>query len=181
MISNIAIAGLTTVGFIVGLVADATNPPSALAGGGVSATQVLKADTLSKQQFDQQLKRLPDNAVIESKGQRMTKAQIRALAAQKVQQHQASAQAALNQARVAFQQRRAQLEQQTQAKLQADNVKAMADFTRLAPTSATPQARQLEAIQEEAAQLFQRSKTASPAELAQIEQRAAQLLQQLGR
>jgi hypothetical protein len=43
----------------------------------------------------------------------------------------------------------------------------------------TPQARQLDAIQEEAAQLFQRSKTAPPGEQAQIEQRAGQLLQQL--
>jgi hypothetical protein len=34
-------------------------------------------------------------------------------------------------------------------------------------------------IQREAAQLFQRSKTASPAERAQIERRAGQLLQQL--
>jgi DNA-binding transcriptional MerR regulator len=61
----------------------------------------------------------------------MTMAQIRALAAQKGQQHQAKAQAALSQANAAFEQHRAQLEQQHQAKLQADNGKAMADFKRL--------------------------------------------------
>ena len=38
---------------------------------------------------------------------------------------------------------------------------------------------QLEAIEQEAAQLWQRSQRASPAEQAQIEQRAGQLLQQL--
>jgi len=177
MVGKIAIAGLTTVGFVLGLVADAANPPSAVAGGGVSAPQVLKSDALTKQQFDQQLKRLPDNAVIESKGQKMTKAQIRALAAQKGQQNQARAQTGLNQAGVAFEQRRSQLEQQHQAKLQADGAKAMAEFTRLSLAPAV--SAQREVIQQEAAQLFQRSKTASPAEQAQIEQRAAQLLQQL--
>jgi len=65
------------------------------------------------------------------------------------------------------------------AKLQADRAKAMAEFTRLRQAAATPQARQLEAIKEEAAQLYERSKHASPAEQAQIEQRARQLLQQL--
>ena len=179
MIGNIRTAGLTILSLALGLVANAANPAPAGAGGGVSAPQVLKADTLTKQQFEQQLKRLPDNAVIESKGQRMTKAQIRALAAQKGQANQAKAQAALSQANAAFEERRAQLEQQHQAKLQADNAKAMAEFTRQSQAGGPAASLQLEAIQEEAAQLFERSKRASPAEQAQIEQRAAQLLQQL--
>lgn len=131
MVARIRIAGLTTVTFVLGLGANAANPLWAVAGGGIAVPQVLKADQLTKQQLDQQLKRLPDSAVIESKGQRVTKAQIRALATQKGQQHQAKGQAALTQANAAFEQRRAQLEQQHQAKLQADNAKAMADFKRL--------------------------------------------------
>ncbi|MCZ7627096.1 MAG: hypothetical protein C3F12_08935 [Candidatus Methylomirabilota bacterium] len=131
MIAKIKIAGLTTVAFVLGLGANAANPPWAVAEGGVAAAQVLKADQLTKRQLSQQLKRLPDNAVIESKGQRMTMAEIRALAAQKGQQHQAKAQAALSQANAAFDQRRLQLEQQHQAKLQADNAKAIAEFKRL--------------------------------------------------
>ena len=131
MVARIKIAGLTTVALVLGLGANAATPPWAVAGGGVAAPQVLKADQLTKQQLSQQLKRLPDSAVIESKGQRMTMTQIRALATQKGQQHQAKGQAALTQTNAAFEQRRAQLEQQHQAKLQADNAKAMADFKRL--------------------------------------------------
>jgi hypothetical protein len=131
MVARIKIAGLTAVALVLGLGANGVSPPWAVAGGGVAAPQAIKADTLTKQQFEQQLKRLPDNAVIESKGQRMTKAQMRALAAQKAQGHQAKAQAALTQANAAFEQHRAQLEQQHQAKLQADNAKAIAEFKRL--------------------------------------------------
>ena len=129
--ATIKIAGLTTIALVLVLGAGAASPPWAVAGGGVAAPQVLKTDTLTKQQFKQQFKRLPDNAVIESKGQRMTKAQIKALAAQKGRANQAKAQAALSQANAAFEQRRAQLEQQHQAKLQADNAKAIEDFKRL--------------------------------------------------
>jgi hypothetical protein len=130
--ARIRITGLTVItGIALGLMANLAAPPPVLAGGGVAAPQVLKADTLTKQQFEQQFKRLPDNAVIESKGQRMTIGQMRALAAQKAQAHQAKAQAALTQANTAFEQRRAQLEQQHQAKLRADNAKAIAEFKRL--------------------------------------------------
>jgi hypothetical protein len=165
----------------IGLIVQGVGFSSAEAGGGVSAPQVLNVDRLTKQQLNQQLKRLPDGAVIESQGQRMTVAQIRALAVQKGQRHQAKAQDVLNQARVAFRQDRAQFDQQQRAKLAADNVKAMAEFARLSQAAGSPRSPQLEAIEQEAAQLWQRAERASPAERARIEQRAAQLLQQLER
>lgn len=131
MSATIRIAGLTILGMALGLVANAAGPPKVARGGGVAAAQPLRADTLTKQQFEEQLKRLPEGAVIESKGERKTKAQIRALAAQRGQAHQAKAQAALAQASAAFEQRRSQLERQQQAKLEADNAKAVAEFKRL--------------------------------------------------
>ncbi|MCI0408695.1 MAG: hypothetical protein L0191_09055, partial [Acidobacteria bacterium] len=179
MFATLRILSFTIVALVLGLIAHAPSSPSAESGG-VPGPKVLRSDQLSKQQFEQQFRALPDSALVESRGQRMTKAQIRALAAQKGQQHQASAQAALNQARAAFEQRRVQFDQQQQAKLQASNAKARAEMARLRQAGG-PVARstQREVIQQEAAQLFQRSKTASPAEQVQIEQRAAQLLQQL--
>jgi mRNA-degrading endonuclease toxin of MazEF toxin-antitoxin module len=53
----------------------------------------------------------------------------------------------------------------------------MEEFARLSQA----QARQVKAIEVEAAQLQERSRRVSPAEKAQIEQRADQLLQQLYR
>ncbi|MCI0408693.1 MAG: hypothetical protein L0191_09045, partial [Acidobacteria bacterium] len=50
--------------------------PAANAGGG--ASQVLKADQLTKRQLNQQLRQLPDSAVIESRGQRLTVGEIKA-------------------------------------------------------------------------------------------------------
>jgi len=178
MFAMLRIASFTSVVLVLGLLAHTASPPPAESGG-APGPQVLRADQLTKQQFRQQLKALPDSAVIESKGQRMTKGQIRALAAQKGAAAQAKARAAASQAQARFAAHRAQFLQQEQAKLQADNAKTMAEFGRLRQARATPQARQLDAIEQEAAQLFQRSQRASPAERAQIEQRAAQLLQQL--
>ena len=157
MFSRIAITKLAAITLGLGFMAQVVGSSPAEAGG-APGPQVLRADQLTKQQF----RRLPDSAVIEFQGQRMTKAQIRAMAARK-------AQAAMAKVEAAAGQRRAQFEQE-QAKLQADNTKVQAELARL---------RQIAAIQQEAAQLLQRSQRGLPAEQTQIEQRASQLLQQL--
>jgi DMSO/TMAO reductase YedYZ molybdopterin-dependent catalytic subunit len=91
----------------------------------------------------------------------------------------AKIQATAGQAEAQFEQSRIQFEQQQKAESEAHKAKAMAEFTRRTQAAATLQVRQLEAIQKEAAKLYERSKRASPAEQAQIEQRALQLLEQL--
>ena len=146
-----------------GLIAHTAAPLPADAGG-APGPQVIRADQLTKQQFDQQLKRLPDTAVIEFQGRRLTVGEIRAKSAQRDRELIAKAQAASRQAQAAFEQRRAQFLQQQQAKLQADNAKATAELARLRQPAGPGRSPQLEAIEQEAAQLFQR---------------AAQLLQQL--
>ena len=129
---TIRIAGLTIIGVALGLPATAAGRPQvAVRGSGVAATQPLRAEAMTKQQFEEQLKRLPDSAVVESGGQRKTKAQVRALAVQKGEAHQAKARASLAQANAAFERRRSQLEQERQAQLDADNAKAVAEFERL--------------------------------------------------
>jgi hypothetical protein len=173
MFVRVKIARITFLVLAFGILAQGPGRQPAEAGG-APGPQVVRGGQLTKQQFEV----LPDTAVIEFKGQRMTKAQIQAKAA-KSQEAMAKGQAVARQTEAQFEQRRIQFEQQQQARLQTDNAKAMAEFTRQSQVSATPHAWQLEAIQEEAAQLFERSKRASPAEQAQIEQRAGQLLQQL--
>jgi len=168
MFSRVKIARSTFIVLALGILAQGTGRQPAEAGG-APGPQVLRADQLTKQQFEV----LPDTAVIEFKGQRMTKAQIQAKAT-KSKEAIAKVQAAARDAQAKFQTRLAQFLQQQQAKLQADNAKAMAEVARLA------QSVRLQAIQQEAAQLWQRSQgTLSPAQRVQDEQRAGQLLQQL--
>jgi hypothetical protein len=126
----IRIAVSTLVGIALGLPAAAAARPQVRAGG-VASSQVLRPGTLTKQQFDEQLKRSPEGAVIESGGQRKTKAEVRAMAAQRGQTHLAKAEAALAQAKASFEQRRLEIERQHQAKLEADGGKAKAEFDRL--------------------------------------------------
>jgi hypothetical protein len=171
MFSRVSIATPTILVLVLGLLAQSAGPLPAEAGG--VQGQVIRGDQLTKQQFEA----LPDIAVIEFKGQRMTKAQIRAKAA-KSTEAMAKAPAAARAAQAKVAARQAQFLQQQQAKLQADNAKAMVEVARLRQAAGPARSPQLEAIEQEAAQLFQRSQRA-PAERAQIEQRAGQLLQQL--
>jgi len=152
---------------------------SSATAGGPPGSQIIRVDTLTKRQFDQQLKVLPESAVIESKRGRFTVGEIRAKGVQKGREIEAKSQAGDAQMQAKLQAHLARIEQQRQAKLEADRAKAMAEFTRLSLTPAAPAQREM--IQQEAAQLSQRSKTASPAERARIEERAGQLLQQLQR
>jgi hypothetical protein len=132
--------------------------------------QVVSGDHLTRQQFEA----LPESALIDFKGRRMTKASIRA---REAQSHDTAEkiQALARQSRVEFEQRLIQFEQQRKTKLESDRAKATEEFARLSQADS----QQLKAIEVEAAQLQERSKRASPAEKAQIEQRANQLLQQL--
>lgn len=144
---------------------------------GSAREQVERAERLTRRQF----KALPATAVIEMKGQRITKAQI--LARADAQRKAASAELEANRRldRAAFEAKRAQFLRQQQAQLSAGNARASAEASRLT-ASAALQVRTRETIQQEAAQLLIRSRsTRTPAERAQIEQRAAELLRELQR
>jgi hypothetical protein len=138
--------------------------------GAAPGSQMVRGDQLTKQQFEA----LPDTALIDFKGQRITKAQIRVREA-KSQETAEKVRALARQSRAEFEQRLIHFEQQRKAEIHADKAKAMGEFAR----QSQAEARQLKAIETEAAQLYKRSERASPAEKAQIEQRASQLLQQL--
>jgi hypothetical protein len=178
------IMSFTIGAVLLGLMLQTAAPGPAVAGGPVGPPTV-KADQMTRRQFREQMKMLPDTAVIEFKGRRTTAGEIRAkmrlpanVAEVRTKAVAAQLQANASQAQARFAAARAKFLQQQQAKLQADNAKAMAEFTRLRQGGAA-RAAQLDAIEQEAGQLFHRSKTASPAERGQIEQRAGQLLQQL--
>jgi ABC-type bacteriocin/lantibiotic exporter with double-glycine peptidase domain len=165
MLSRVKIVHITFVVLALGTQGQGTarEPDKA---GAVPGPQVVRGDKLTKEQFEA----LPDTAIIEFKGKRMTKAEIRARAA-KSQEAMATAKAVALQAKAEFEQRRIQIEREQQAKIQADKAKAMAEFERHAATT--------KAIQKEAAELYERSKRASPTERAEIDKRAHQLLLQL--
>jgi hypothetical protein len=159
----------------VGIAAIALLALGAQAAGPV-AQPVYKAEQLSRQRF----KTLPDSAVIERNGQRMTKAQIRAQAVRQQGAAAAQMEAATRQFQARVEQRRAQFLQRQQAQLAADNAKAMEAATRRLQADSTRQAGPRDAIEREAAQLFNRSRAATTADdRAQIERRATDLLRQL--
>jgi hypothetical protein len=169
MFSRGKIGQITFILFAFGILTLGTATASAETRA-TPSPQVVSGAQLTKQQFEA----LPDSALIDFKGRQMTKASIRA---RETQSHDTAekVQALARQSRVEFQQRLIQFEQQRKTKLEVDKAKAMGEFARL--SQANP--RQLKAIEVEAAQLYERSKRASPADKAHIEQRANQLLQQL--
>jgi hypothetical protein len=169
MFSRVKIVHITFILLAFGTLAQGTAAEPSEPGA-APGSQVVRGDQLTKQQFEA----LPDTALINFKGQQMTKAQIR-VRATKSQEAMEKGHALARQTRAEFEQRLIHFEQQRKAKIQADKAKAMEEFAR----QSQAEARQLKAIEAEAAQLYKRSEGASPAEKAQIEQRASQLLQQL--
>lgn len=169
MSSRGEIGKTTFILFVSGILTLGTAPASAEREAAPSP-QVVTGDHLTKQQFEA----LPDIALIDFKGRRMTKASIRAREAQSRDTAE-KVQALARQSRVEFEQRLIQFEQQRKKKLEIDKAKSMEEFARLGPTNS----QQLKSIEVEAARLHERSTRASPAEKAQIEQRANELLQQL--
>jgi len=168
---NVGLMTSILAGVFLGAIAA---PSSALAQG--TPGMVLKADQIAPAK----LNALPENAVIDIKGKRMTAGEVRTRMRQgdKIKEEKL---AALQTKTSDFEAKRAKFLQEQEAKLQADNAKAMAELARLRQAGGQAQPSEREAIQREAAQLYQRSKTASPAEKAQIEKRAGELLRQLGR
>ncbi len=144
-----------------------------------SQAKIIRADQLTKREFDRQLKMLPENAVIESNGQRMTKAQMRKEAARQGTETVSKAQARDRDVQAKYRAWHAQFEQEQQAKLKAENANLQRELAQLIQTSAPVRSPKLEIIQQEATQLLQRSKTAPPAEREQIEKRAQELLREL--
>ncbi len=138
---------------------------------------VLNVDKLTARQFREQLKTLPDDAVVERRGQRTTAGEIRAkmrlppgVAEARATALAARIEADATETEAKFRDDRAQFSEQQRARVEADNTKARAELARL---------RRATAIEHEAAQLWQRSRAASPQERAQIDQRAKVLLQEL--
>jgi len=165
MVQRTKIANITFLLLILCLAAFIAYSPAA---DNLSAQgKVLKGEELTKEQF----KALPDSAVIEFKGQQKTKGQIIAEVEQKRKQTLAKMK---NVSKSQFEVTRAKFLQEQKAKIEAANAKAKADFERLKANSA-----KYAAIKQEALQLFNKSKTATPAEQEQIEKRANELLQQL--
>jgi flagellum-specific peptidoglycan hydrolase FlgJ len=169
MLSRGKIGPISFILFAFGILTLSTAPASADREA-ASRPQTVSGDRLTKQQFEA----LPDSALIDFKGRRMTKASIRAREAQSRETAE-KAEALARQSRMEFQQQLIQFDQQRKTKLEVDKAKAMGEFARLRQADS----RQLKAIEVEAAQLQELSKRASPAEKAHIEQRASQLLQQL--
>jgi len=150
-------------------------PPSPPAPSQLQGPTVINLKSLT----NKQIRALPNTAVVEFQGKPTTMGALRALEAEARKATLAKAQAAATQAKARAAARRAQFLQQQAAELQAIHAKARVEVARLRQASAVTPVTQQEAIRNEAIQLMQRAKTASPAEQVQIEQRAGQLLKQL--
>jgi hypothetical protein len=158
------------------LVLGLTAMPSVIAAQ-VGERKVLNVDQLTARQFRERLVTVPDDAVLERRGERMTAGELRAkmrlppevataqarAIAQRVEANDARAGRELGQARARF-------GEQQQTRLEADNARARAELARLRETAT---------IEREAVRLWRSSKTASPRERAQIDARAGQLQRQL--
>ncbi len=154
----------------------ATRPSSPPANVPAPVAQAIKLEQLTKQRFDA----LPNDSVIDVKGQRFTKAQIKA----KMDQQRAKARAVVDasQARRQFEVVRAEFLRKQKADLEARNAKVRAEVEKFAATPVAPSSGAT--LRKEATELIERSKTASPAEREKFERRAEELhrqLQQLGR
>jgi len=135
---------------------------------------VFKADQLTKEQF----KQLPDSAVIEFQGQRTTKGEFRAKMEQARNAAMMEAQAQASQAEARRAAHRARFLQRQQVELDAASAKVQVELARLGQAGSHAQISQMEGVQQKAANLCARSKTASPAEQAQMEREAGELLKQ---
>lgn len=132
--------------------------------------QNIRGDQLTPQQF----KALSDDAVIEFEGKNSTAGEFRAKARQQQQEFNSEG-AAANKGQKEGDAKKAKFLQDQKAKLDAENAKVMAQLARMRQSGGGVP----ENIKQEANQLRERSKNASPAEKAQIEQRAGELLRQL--
>jgi hypothetical protein len=174
MLSKLGIAALTGTLAVLRLMgSEAVRPAYA---EGAAEPRVLNVDQMNRRQFRELLKTLPDATLIELKGERITAAELRAnmrvsydAARDRMQQMVPTDQFG-RQAEVKLQVRRAEFLRQTRSKLEAENARAQA---KLAPLRA------LAAIEQEAAELWQRAKGASAEERQRIDERAAQLLKDL--
>ncbi len=134
-------------------------------------SQVVKAGQLTKQQF----RALPDEEVVEIKGQRVTMRELRAAAELRRKRSLAQMSARVAQERPKFEAHRAKFLQKQKATLEADNMTVRTQLAQLGRGTDASQTTRQE-IEEEARQLYVRSKTASPGTLGEIEKRAAELL-----
>ncbi len=147
------------------------------------ARQPHKVEQLTKDQFD----RLADDEVIDVKGRQINVGELRAKRRQAEAEAPALEKAAADKAKADFEAYRTKFLQEQKAKLDAENAKVGEEVTRwrtqhpspAQPTASVGDDAQVKAIRDEARQLLERSKTASPAEQEQIERRAGELLQQL--
>jgi hypothetical protein len=135
-----------------------------------AAPQILRPTIANKKQFDRQLKTLPDSTVVESEGKRLTVGEIKARSTEIQRKAVANAEAGARSAAERSAARAAQFERRKMAKLDADKAKGTVELGRIS---------QFEAIRKEAAQMMERSKTATPAQMNEMNQRAQQLLRQL--
>jgi hypothetical protein len=168
VIGNVTL--ISVVAVALALIPDAGMPQTAAKAKEAPTMRVLTAEKVNKRQFDRQLNTLPDNAVVETAGRRVTVGDIRAKTVEMQKMTIAEAEANAKASTARFAARQGQLAQQRMAKLDADNAKVQPQLTQLSRT---------EAIRVEAAELMRKSKSATPAELAKLEERAAQLLREL--
>jgi hypothetical protein len=158
------------LGLSAGRIVDRAGGPEAATAG------TFKAEQLAKGQF----RTLPDSVELElPDGTRTTAGALRSRTRQRMQASRAKAHETAFQAPAEFAARRARFLEAQQTKIRTQNDQAWAEFTHRSGNTGRGGLAQREVIHQEALQLLEHAKTASPDEKVQIEQRAGQLLRQL--
>lgn len=136
---------------------------------------VINVKELSPERFRELLRTLPDNAVLEADGKRITVGELRAQMEQRRAAVQAKMEEAARRAAGELERRRAAFRESEKARLEAGRKEAMAYFESLPKPPAELQG-ELQAIREEMRKLLERARTASPKEQDEILRRADELV-----
>jgi hypothetical protein len=175
MPSPVRIAAFTLKIVVLGLVG--AWPVAPAYAQGATEPQVIRVDQTNRRQIKEMLPTLPDETVLEFKEKRITAAELRAKMRSSADRVRAliermtvSQESIARLAQAKLQVRRAPFLREARAKLQAANTKVLAELARV---------RQIAAMEQEAGELWRRSKNASPEERMRIDERAAQLLKDL--
>jgi len=161
--------------------------PAAVSGAPQTKQNIYKIEQITKEQFSA----LPGDAVIEHKGQKLTKTQFISQMAQEKAAIKAEHERDLPKMRAKLQAaakaKQAEFTKAHKDKVRANNEKLMAEVRKknvgrqTTSSKSIPEAhaRQYLTIQKEARDIYTRAKKVSPAERKQLDQRAGQLAQQL--
>lgn len=144
-------------------------------------TTIVKVDELSREEFRKLWPTLPDSAVLDSHGTRVT---VGAIRKRMTEQGAAAEERAVRfgrDARAAFEEGRTAFLESEKGRLARGQAEALAAFERLGVSGPPAEPAEVAALREEMWSLRERARTATPQELLELERRVDYLLRRYSR